>query len=278
MPLAMYNQFTGVLYPVLAMNWTIFPQNKTFIIYLRHDLYWFNGSAVMPFTAWDVYAEFYIGVKAFGWYYPFLNESLVDQEIRVLNNYTIEFIFNEWSPQQPYYILTTEISTPWPVWKPIVDKLKTMNATQATKYSFNVTKFVAPYWALAPYYVSSISSSYITLNLEPMYYNGVPLLASWLKVFPFSSWSLYSPTFIIWFTGGGTQSMTAMMGGKAQYSWVGLSQQQVITVENAGVGVMLTPDFGVGALIINPLIYPFNIPQVRQAFLYIINRTEVAES
>ena len=69
----MYNQFTGVLYPVLAANWTIFPQNKTFIIYLRHDLYWFNGSAVMPFTAWDVYAEFYIGVKAFGWYYPFLN-------------------------------------------------------------------------------------------------------------------------------------------------------------------------------------------------------------
>ncbi|MGC9227048.1 MAG: ABC transporter substrate-binding protein, partial [Caldivirga sp.] len=65
MPLAMYNQFTGVLYPILAENWTEFPQNKTLIIYLRHDLYWFNGSAVIPFTAWDVYAEFYIGVKAF---------------------------------------------------------------------------------------------------------------------------------------------------------------------------------------------------------------------
>jgi hypothetical protein len=43
--------------------------------------------------------------------------------------------------------------------------------------------------------------------------------------------------------------MTAMMSGKAQYSWVGLSQQQVDTVERAGVGVMLMPDFAIAALI-----------------------------
>jgi peptide/nickel transport system substrate-binding protein len=62
-----------------------------FTIYLRRGLYWFNGSAVMPFTAWDVYAYFYIGMKAFWWYSPWINNSLTDEDIRVLNNYTIQF-------------------------------------------------------------------------------------------------------------------------------------------------------------------------------------------
>jgi peptide/nickel transport system substrate-binding protein len=65
MPLAAYSDPTGQWWPVLAENWTIFPQNQTLIIHLRRGLYWFNGSATIPFTAWDVYAEFYIGVKAF---------------------------------------------------------------------------------------------------------------------------------------------------------------------------------------------------------------------
>ena len=75
LPLAFYNPFTGVFYPVLARNWTtqVLPNGSGILtVYLRRNIYWFNGSAVLPFTAWDVYAEFYIGVKAFHWYYPFM--------------------------------------------------------------------------------------------------------------------------------------------------------------------------------------------------------------
>jgi peptide/nickel transport system substrate-binding protein len=53
MPLAILSSPTGQLWPVLAKSWVLFPQNKTMIIYLRKGLYWFNGSATMPFTAWD---------------------------------------------------------------------------------------------------------------------------------------------------------------------------------------------------------------------------------
>jgi len=273
MPLALYNPVTAQFYPVLAKSWAMFPQNKTLVIYLRHDLYWFNGSAVMPFTAWDVYAQFYIGVKAFGWYVPFLNQSLVDEEIRVLNNYTIEFIFYEWSPQQPYYILTSWIETPWPVWKWAVDALKTMNVTQAMVFgSNNITKFVAPYWALSPYYVTYVSPTYQTLELEPMYYNGVPLLASWIKIFPFEDWYIY-PKYTKWWVGGNTQAMTAFLARKANLGFIGLSLQQEATLNASGFGEYNGPNYATNGYTLNPNIYPFNIPQVRQAFCYIINRT-----
>ncbi|MFP3241198.1 MAG: hypothetical protein RXQ94_08705 [Caldivirga sp.] len=122
----------------------------------------------------------------------------------ILNSWlkvAFEFIFYEWSPQQPYYILTSWIETPWPVWKWAVDALKTMNVTQAMVFgSNNITKFVASYWALSPYYVTYVSPTYQTLELEPMYYNGVPLLASWIKIFPFEDWYIY-PKYTKWWIG-----------------------------------------------------------------------------
>ena len=69
----------------------MFPQNRTIIVYLRHNLYWFNGSAVIPFTAWDVYAQFYISAKAFSGWAPWISPQNADKDIIVLNNYTIEF-------------------------------------------------------------------------------------------------------------------------------------------------------------------------------------------
>ena len=143
-------------------------------IYLRPGLYWFNGTNAIPFTAWDVYAQFYIGVKAFGWYVPWINQSLVDEDVRVLNNYTIQFLFQKWSPYIPYWLLTSWIDVPYQVWKPIVDKLKTMNVTQAAKFATNITEYVVPYYGLYPYYLSYVSTTYLHFTLEPP-----NLLSSW---------------------------------------------------------------------------------------------------
>jgi len=280
LPLALYNPFTGQFYPVLARNWTIqvLPNGSgIFTIYLRPNLYWFNGSATIPFTAWDVYAYFYIGIKSLAWYTPWINLTYVDEDIRVLDNYTIQFLFQKWTPMIPYWMLPSWISTPYPVWKPIVDKLKTMNATQAAKYSTNVTEFVAPYWGLNPYYLSYISTTYIDYTLEPMYYNGVPLLASWLEVFPVNTWSLYNPTAIDWYVGGNTQALSAFLSGKANWGFIGLSLQQVAVLNKTGtVGVYLSPDFSAFGIAINPQSgWPWNLPQFRQALCDVINRSEV---
>ena len=280
LPLALYNPFTGQFYPVLARNWSVqvLPNGSAlFTIYLRRGLYWFNGSAVMPFTAWDVYAEFYIGEKAFGWYVPWMNQSLTDEDIRVLNNYTIQFLFQEWTPYIPYWLLTSWISTPYQVWEPMVNELKIMNVTQAIAYSTNITEFVVPYWGLNPYYLSYISTSYIDITLEPMYYNGVPLLARWLEIFPVNTWNDYNPTIVNWYIGSNTQAMNALLTGEANWGFVGLSLQQVATLNESGtVGVYLSPDFSAFGITINPQLgWPWNLPQFRQALCDVINRSEV---
>ncbi|MGC8571642.1 MAG: ABC transporter substrate-binding protein, partial [Caldivirga sp.] len=115
-----------------------------FTIYLRPGLYWFK--VLLPCPLPLGYAQFYIGMKAFGWYVPWINQSLVDEDIRVINNYTIQFLFQKWSPGILYYLITSSPVTPWPVWKWAVEALKTMNVTQAMSFGTNnITKFVAPY-------------------------------------------------------------------------------------------------------------------------------------
>ena len=61
-----------------------------------------------------------------------------------------------------------------------------MNVTEAASYATNITEFVPPYWGLNPYYLTYMSSSYIDITLEPMYFNGVPLLTRWQEIFPFA--------------------------------------------------------------------------------------------
>ncbi|MGC9136776.1 ABC transporter substrate-binding protein, partial [Caldivirga sp.] len=268
--LASLSIYTGNLWPILAKNWSIqvFPNGSgILIVYLRRGFYWFNGSATMPFTAWDVYAENYIGIKAFGWYSPFMQAQYANDEVRVLDNYTIEFYFPKWSPIEWMLVLTTPISTPWPVWKPIVEKLQSLTPSEATKYAVNITKFVAPYWALAPYYVSSISNSFIKYSLEPP-----NLLSKWLEVFPFADWYYYDSSSEMKLVGGTAQALATIIANEATWAWVFFSPKQLSEIPSSW-GIIYVPDTGWG-MSLNPNVYPFNLPQVRQALeCYLVNRT-----
>jgi len=274
--LAYYNTLNGQWWPVLASNWTLFPQNDTIIIYLRHDLYWFNGSAVLPFTAWDVYAEFYIGVKAFMWWYPYIINA--DSEIRVINNYTLSIQLTAWSPTTIIFILTEPITTPWPFWKPVVDRLKTMNSTYAsTVYGpDNVTMWNPPCYSLSPYYFVSFSpgTATFTTELEPMYFNGVPLLARWHEIFPYADWENWAPVVPYVQVLGNTQALTGLLSGKATWSSLGISLAQIGVVNKSGLLAYMVEDFGELGMTINPLGgFPFNTPQFRQALCYAVNLT-----
>ncbi|WP_291999763.1 ABC transporter substrate-binding protein, partial [Caldivirga sp.] len=282
-PLAYYNPLTGQFYPVLARNWTvqILPNGSGILtVYLRPGFYWFNGSAILgEFTAWDVYAEFYIGMKAFGWYVPYINQSLADEDIRIINNYTIQFLFQRWSPWIPTWVLSTWMDVPYAVWKPIVNALKPMNWTQAMAFgSNNITKFVVPYWGLGPYYMTYISSTAGKFKLDPMYFNGIPLLAKWYEIYPLASWEYYAPIIEIDWLGGNAQDMTAFLANKANAGAVGLSMQQQEILNKSGILDALIPVYWWDAVVINPYHYPFNMRQVRLALCYAVNTTEVAAS
>jgi len=278
MPLAEFDDSTGQWWPVLAENWTIFPQNQTLIIHLRRGLYWFNGSATIPFTAWDVYAEFYIGVKAFDWFYPYLTPQNADKDIIVINNYTISIHFDHWTATGWVWPLIEWIITPWPVWEKVVSELKTMNASQAWTFGQkNISEMVVPYWGLSPYYVTQVSPSEIWIQLEPEYFNGKPLLATWDEILPFHTWQYFPKIGIyIGLSGGVTQLLTLAVKSKDFYipSWFSTPPDYAV-FNKSGYTYYTMPDISIVGFNL-PLYYPFTIPQVRQAFLYIINRTEAA--
>uniref|UniRef100_UPI0025BEB4CB ABC transporter substrate-binding protein n=1 Tax=Caldivirga sp. UBA161 TaxID=1915569 RepID=UPI0025BEB4CB len=276
-PLAYYNPITGQFFPALAENWTVevLPNGSGILtIYLRKGLYWFNGSATIPFTAWDVYAEFYIGVKGFGWFYPFMQFQYADDDIRVINNYTVQFLFQEWSPTEWIYLLTYHMYTPWPVWKWAVYALKNITSrTDALTFAHkNITTFVAPYWGISPYYVSKVGSNYIIISLVPQ-----NLFNAWEEVYPLNSFTYY-PTVTSLFTGGNTQSMTAIMSGTAQFIYVFLSPQQNAELESKGIKVFTIYSYDIYGITINPNQYPWNIPAVRRVLYYLLNTTAIAAS
>jgi len=270
MPLMYFNSYVGTFLPAAATAIAEFPSNDSFIIYLRKGLYWYNGSATIPFTAWDVYTQFYIGVKAFGWYSPYMNYS----KIRVLNNYTIEFTLNSWAPSVPSNMLDTVLATPYPAWKALLANVTAYaNATVAAEHDSNIEHFVAPAWFLGPYYVSKISPPYIVWQLEPS-----NLLQEWDSVFPYHTWQDYSPTVVIWYTGGNGQTMNAMLAGKVTWAQVGLSPAQYKVLEGYGWVVNILPSWGSWGVLTNPDVYPLNISQVRLAIAYILNQTEAEDA
>uniref|UniRef100_UPI0025C37860 ABC transporter substrate-binding protein n=1 Tax=Caldivirga sp. TaxID=2080243 RepID=UPI0025C37860 len=284
-PLAYWSVFTYQPYPILAENWTVqvLPNGSGILtIYIRPGFYWFNGTVILaPFTAWDVYAYFYIGMKAFGWYVPDINQSLVDEDIKVLNNYTIQFLFQKWSPFIPYWVMTSWVPTPYPVWRWAVEALKTMNTTQAMLFGQNnVTRFVAPYWGLGPYVMTSVGTNFVNNMLEPLYFDGKPLLATWLKVLPWATWNYYDPLMTVKFVPGGSSVGMAMIeSGEARgyFGGTGFSWQQMLVLNKTpGIGLYFYPGFVDEGITLNPYVYPLNIPAVRQALCDAINFTQVA--
>ncbi len=265
--------YTDQFIPVLATGYKNFPQNKTTIVYIRKGLYWYNGSATIPFTAWDVYTMDYIYTRVYGLWNNVLNATT---GMKVLNNYTIEFVWTQWVWNNPDNYFTNSQSTPYPIWKPILQKIQAMNQTEATSAATQnmITEFNPGNWQIGPYYMSKITSGYIVFSLEPP-----NLLATWDSVFPYHTWQYYSPNQTDWFTGGIPQTLNAMLAHQATFTGaIDLSPAQVNMVNSSGIGVYEMPTFTHWGILLNSKQYPWDIPQVRQALAYAINRTAAVDA
>ncbi len=276
-PLAFYNVFNGQWWPVLASNWTVqvLPNGSGILtVHLRKGFYWYNGSVAIPFTAWDLYAEFYIGIKAFNWYYPFMQPQYTDEEVRVLDNYTIQFLFYKWSPTEWISLLTTWIDAPYALWEPIANELKSMSPSEALHYgSNNISQIVTPTcFTLAPWYLKSIGPNFIVRKLDPP-----NILQPWYSVFPFPSFQYYSDEYVTKYFGSISGQMTGIISGDANWGIAGISTGQAQTYEAHGVDIsIIIPSISIDGLTINPNAYPWNIPQVREAIAYVINRSAIS--
>ena len=148
-----------------------------------------------------------------------------------------------------------------------------MSSTEATAYAINITKLVVPAWSLGPYYVQRVAEPYVVLQRVPQ-----NLLNAWDAAFPYHTWQWYSPTVEAFYTGGGTQNMNAMISGNGNIGPCYLSVPQIGVERADGVNVSLLPGIGGYGILLNEKQYPRDIPQVRQALAYAINRSEVAST
>ncbi|MFQ1020924.1 ABC transporter substrate-binding protein [Tardisphaera saccharovorans] len=266
-PLMVYNGITGTLLPLLAQKIVDYPSNNSFIVDLTPGLYWYNGSATMPFTAWDVYTEFYIGQKVFNWFTPYLSPS----NITVINNTAIMFTLTTFSPTLPILMIEgATIWTPYSVWKPLLENVTALNSTAAAAYANHVESFAPPEWALGPYY-ATISNPYLIDHLEPQ-----NLLDGWAKILPYHTWQYYSPE--VEYVWTGSSYMNMFMAGELAWGQAELTPAQVKEVQPVGYWTPLLPTFSGLGLIINPSAYPLNITKVRLALAYAMNDSETVSA
>ncbi len=265
LPLMFYNPFTNALLPALATSVAGFPRNDTMLVYLRKGLYWYNGSATLPFTAWDVYTEFYLGWKVFGWYSPYLTG------IRVINATAVEFAFSTWSPTLPDLILSTQISTPYSVWRTLLDQVQSATPAKLTALRPRVESFLQPPWFLGPYYVS-VLPPYVIWHLEPS-----SLLYGWGTVFPYHTWQYYREV-VIWWTGGVGETMDDVSPTGINWEVSDLSPAEYQVLQTTGYALELEPAYNSWGILVNPAFYPLNLTGVRLALALAINRTEVVSS
>ncbi len=265
LPLMFYNPFTNALLPALASSVTQFPRNDTLVVYLRKGLHWYNGSAALPFTAWDVYTEFYIGRKVFGWYSPYLSG------IRVINETAVEFVFSTWSSTLPDLILSTQISTPYPVWRPLLDQVESASPATLTALASKVESFLQPAWFLGPYYVT-VLPPYVIWHLDPS-----SLLSDWGAVFPYHTWQYYSEV-VIWWTGGVGETMDDVSPSGVNWEVSDLSPAEYQVLQTTGYALQLQPAYNSWGMLVNPAIYPLNLTGVRVALALAINRSEAVSA
>jgi peptide/nickel transport system substrate-binding protein len=202
-----------------------------------------------------------------------------DKDLIVLDNYTLSIHFDYWSATGWYWLIMERIvNTPWPVWEKVVEELKTMNVSQAWTFGQdNISKIVVPLWSLAPYYAKwSTSPTSIVFVLKPMYFDGKPLLATWNKIIPFHTWQYYPQITVYRVSTSLTTSVALALkyGNTWMPSW-DPTPTYAATLAKAGYGTILIPDISILSFSVGTF-YPFNIPQVREALLYIINRTAAA--
>ena len=146
-----------------------------------------------------------------------------------------------------------------------------MNASQA--YTFgqkNITEMVVPYWSLGPYYAVSVSPQTITVKLDPPW-----LLAKWDEIFPFHTWQYYPELNAYTALSSGTTQLLELMATHSNFFVLGWTAPPATYQVAIKDGYVFNPMPDISTMGFSlPLYYPWNIPQVRQAIAYVINRTE----
>lgn len=287
--LAMYNLSSGTWIPDLAYNWTI-QYNITvgnmsgwakITVYLRHSG-WSNGQ---PFTCWDLYALNLIQAL----FYDAIGN------VTMINNYTCII----WVPPDAvvpsndlmtfYYVSDGGLGMfiNYELWKPLVDNLsKNWNILYAANFGYGtpqeqsegasyiktefaffrkyVPSFTFPPPQNGPFYVCDITPSEIILCKNPYYWDANNIKIDYVVLYQYTS---NTPLYAALETGD-----LSFYPGNLPPSIASL------VLRNPYMHYALTPGAPGDTLYFNFLWPYINYTQVRQALIYALNLTQVAEA
>jgi peptide/nickel transport system substrate-binding protein len=259
-----YYMENGTYVPCLAESWKIDPNYLWFWVKLRQGVKYHDGHEL---TVKDVLASFYTGPylqKDRLWYYI--------KDIKVVDNYTLNFTFTERTDYPVFYILWhwtiisyTQYGTfSERVQEKIRQGYNIFNNPEQFQPIIDDLKAYRPETMIGcgPYKIKSVSDTMIVLEAFDDYWNGRP---------PVDEIQLirYASSDVMW---------NDILNGDLDYVWAISPAPEIVeqlkTKPHVWMTVISRP---IGVLLyINTKVYPLSELNVRRAIAYAINRSETA--
>ncbi len=261
-PLGMYYWTTDEWLKLLGTDWDLIPENnpETFRVHLRQGVKWHDGSS---FTAKDVVSTFYLGYL-FNW----AVWNYID-EVKAVDDYTVDFHMNRPSSVVPRYILREHIRA-YSVYgkyyeqlKGLLDQGKDADSSEVKMLRVQFSQFrPETIIGTGPYTLNPLDMTEAAVELKKFAGYWDPEKAK------FDSIKVYN---------GETPTVTPLVMAKevdyATHGFPPASERQFIA---DGVRIARPPTYSGPAIFFNHNMYPLNRKEVRQAIAYAINKVENA--
>ena len=258
-----YVRVNDTYLPGLATNWTLSPDYMVFKVTLRKGVKWHDGR---EFTAKDVIATWYSGIylrRDRPWYYL--------KNITVVDDYHLIFYMKEPNDYVPFYVLWHYNIVPYSQYGQFSDKVleligqgydifknpEKFEPIRKALMDYRPEKFIGT----GPYKLKKITDTEIILEKFEDYWSGPPEIDE-VRLVRITSNDIY------W---------SMVLSGKIDWYWGTPTPETLDQLKSKPFAQIVKIRRPLGPLIyFNYKKYPLNIKEVRQAFAYAINRTELA--
>jgi len=267
--LGLVDYVNGSIFPNLADSWSYNPNNLTLIIHIRPGLTWFNGKYTIPLTAKDVWADLLIKNYAFQWWYIYISRIYLLPGNSVMIVYSrpwyvgVYYILGT-GPYLPYFMVSnfTQVinSTLWKYnWNISAKQIKNLTslASAVEDLKPSVDWSDGPYW-LDP---SSITNVGVVIYKNPFFWKAYAVK--------------YPAVNAVVETNNRETALNYIEQGIMAWAWPGLPSSMFQALNQTGkvLNIFIPGNVGFGVYL--RYVKPFDNPLVRQAFMYLVNGTEV---
>jgi peptide/nickel transport system substrate-binding protein len=256
-PMAIYKWADDSWMPLLATDWDIDAEEATLTVNLREGLQWSNGD---PFTAEDVWVTFMCRRLAKGTVWRFLND------VEVVDDTTVVFYMSEPSTVVERYVVRNEHIVDRATYGEWADRLQALVDEGLDNDSDEWNTLLQEFNefrpeelnALGPYTIdmASINEARLTMPKNES-----------------SFWADQVNFDVVYVYNGETPTVTPLvLANQVDYATHGFPPATEKAYQSSGIRILRPPLYSGPALFFNQTIYPFDLPEVRQAIAYAIDK------